>query len=328
MARVLIAYGPTKIGRDRQGKPRLEEHILSTVRDVEQALHEKGHRTEKAALRRDPRPFVGAVKRFRPDVLFNLCEQVGGDASLERNAVALFEMLRVPFTGNPLMALGMCQQKALTKRLLRSARIPTPEFGLVEMGGKLDGPFALPAIVKPALSDGSLGITARSVVKSMHALHGRVEHVHRRFGQAALVERFISGREVQVALLGNERPRILPAAELSYRGLPRRMPRICSYSAKWSPGSAYYRHTNPVIPAKLPDRARRRVLQAALDTFRLFGLRGYARIDFRVRRDVPFVIDVNPNPDISADAGLARAARHARLTYGDLIDAIVRLALE
>ena len=142
------------------------------------------------------------------------------------------------------------------------------------------------------------------------------------------MERYLTGREIQVALLGNDRPRILAVAELSYRGLSRRVPRICTYSAKWHTQSDYYRHTNPVIPAPVAPKVRRRIADSATETFRLMGLRGYARVDFRMRQDEPYVIDVNPNPDISPDAGFAKAARYARMTYADAIEAITRLALE
>jgi len=328
MARVLVAYGPTRVGRDRAGQERLEQHILSTVGDVSLALRDKGHKVETAALRRDPRRFLTFARRFRPDVLFNLCEGIAGDASLEKNAAALFELGRWRLTGNPCLALAMCQEKALTKRLLRAARIDTPDFVPVPPGEELTEHFELPAIVKPIRADGSLGISRRSVVKTVGALRQRIGWVHRRFAQTALVERYVAGREFQVALIGNGNPEVLAVAELSYAGLPKELPRICSYSAKWHPYSAYYKHTNPVVPAEIPDALRRRLEVAATRAFQLLGLRGYARVDFRMGPRRPQVIDVNPNCDISADAGLARAARHAGLGYADLCDRIVQLALE
>jgi D-alanine-D-alanine ligase len=328
MARVLIAYSPTRLGKDRAGKPCIETHILSTVEQVEAALVEKGHRVERAALQRDVTRFLGRARRFRPHVVFNLCEQVGGDARLEKNAVAIFELARLPFTGNGCLALALCLEKAMAKRILKVWRLATPEFVVVAPGEEV-GEFPMPAIVKPSRADGSLGITARSVVKSAQKLAARVQYVHRRFHQPALVERFIAGREFQVALLGNGDPRVLAVAELSYAGLPKNMPRIVSYSAKWRPVSSYYRHTNAMLPAKVSPKLRRRLEQAALSAFHLLGLRGYARVDFRMGRSGgPQIIEVNPNPDISPDAGLCRAAAHAGLSYADLIDRIVELALE
>jgi len=328
MIRVLVAYSPTRLGRDKAGRPRLEQHILSTVADVTGALKEAGYRVETAALGRDPRRFLAVARRFRPKVVFNLCEGVAGAADLEKNAAALFELVRLRCTGNGCLALAVCLEKAMTKRLLRAARIDTPEFLAVPPGQEPEGHPGLPAIVKPALADGSVGITARSVVKTQAALRRRVQHVHRRFRQPALVERYVAGREFQVAMVGNQQPEVLAVAELSYRGLPRSLPRICSFSAKWNPASPYYRHTNPLLPAPVPETLRHRLVTAATRVWHVLGLRGYARVDFRVRRHRPFVVDVNPNCDISADAGLARAARHAGMTYAQLCDRIVRLALE
>jgi D-alanine-D-alanine ligase len=327
VAKVLIAYSPHRLGRDRGGRPTLETHILSTVQDVETALLEKGYRVERAALQRDLRRFLARARGFKPDVVFNLCEHVGGDTSLEKNAVAVFEIARLRCTGNGSLALALCLEKAMTKRVLRAHRVATPDFTLVPQGGSLEE-FSLPAIVKPARADGSLGITARSVVKSKHALRNRIQYVHRRFGQSALVERFVAGREFQVSLIGNSEPQVLAVAELSYAGLPKHVPRICSYSAKWVPMSEYYKCTTPVLPARVGEAQRRALETAALKAFRILGLSGYARVDFRMGRGQPQIIEVNPNPDISQDAGLTRAALHAGMSYADLVDRIVGLALE
>jgi len=327
MARVLIAYGTHRLGKDSSGQPSLEMHILSTVAEVESALVEKGHRVDRAPFARDPRRFWARAKRLRPNVIFNLCEQVSGDCTLEKNAAAVFELGRFHYTGSQQLTLALCQDKALTKSLLKSARIPTPSFAVVPVGETLEE-FALPAIVKPTRTDGSLGITARSVVKSKQALRRRIQYVHHRFKQPALVERFVVGREFQVALLGNQNPEVLAVAELSYAGLPKHVPRICSYSAKWRPMSDYFRFTTPVLPAPVSASLKRRLEESALAAHRLLGLRGYARVDFRADRGGPQIIEVNPNPDISHDAGMTRAALHAGMSYPDLCDRIVQLGME
>jgi D-alanine-D-alanine ligase len=328
MARVLIAHQPARVVRVEDGHPAMETSILSAVRDVEAALREREHVVERVTITRELAALQRTVRRFRPQVIFNLCERINNDGQLEKNATALYEILGKPYTGNGPLPLGLCQRKSLAKQILRAAKIPTPEF-LVASDQNLDTlHFQLPAIVKPLYEDGSSGITMRSVVKSATALRSRVGFVHRKFRQPALIEAFIAGREFQVALLGNTSPQILAVAQLSYRGLPRKYPKICSYSAKWDPKSRYYTHTNPVIPAGIPVPLQARIEHLAIEVFKLFDLRGYARIDLRVRGGKPYVIDINPNPDISADAGFARAARSAGLSYPDLINRIVELAQE
>lgn len=321
MARVLIVHQPDR----RAANGSIETSILSAVRDVEAALLARGHTVAKATVTRDFASLQRAIRRHRPAAIFNLCERINNDPRLEKNAIALFEILGIPFTGNGSLALGLCQRKSLAKQLLKSAKIPTPPY-VVADEPETELHFKLPAIVKPVWEDGSSGITMRSVVKSQKALRSRVRYVHRRFHQPALVEAFVSGREFQISLIGNREPQILAIAQLSYRGLPRRLPRICAYAAKWDPKSKYFIHTNPLVPAKIPRALEARIEQLARDVFGLFELRGYARIDIRERGGKPYVIDINPNPDISADAGFARAAAAAALPYPDLIDRVVELA--
>jgi D-alanine-D-alanine ligase len=328
MARVLIAHQPERAMRAEDGSPAMEKSILSAVRDVELSLRAHEHLVEKATITRDLAAFQRTIRRFRPHVIFNLCEQINNDARLEKNAIALFEILDKRFTGNGSLALGLCQRKSVAKQILRCARVPTPEFIVASAENADSLHFPLPAIVKPLHEDGSSGITMRSVVKSLKALRSRVNYVLRRFRQPALVESYIKGRELQVSLLGNRVPQILAVAQLSYRGLPAKYPKICSYSAKWDPTSRYYSHTTPVVPADITPKLQARIEELATNVFKLFDLRGYARIDLRVRGGKPYVIDINPNPDISADAGFARAARAAGISYADLINRIVELAQE
>lgn len=326
--KVLIAQGGQPATRNGSGKLRLDRNILGTVLDVEKCLLKKGCVVERARLTSNPSSFIRHFYAFKPDVVFNLVEDVAGDATKEKSAVGLLELLGAPFTGNGNLPIAVCLNKAMAKRILLTASLPTPAFRVVVAPGDADLDFSYPAIVKPLREDGSLGITAQSVVRSRAQLARRVAYVRDNFRQPALVEKFIEGREFQVSLLGNKRPRVLAVSELSYEGLPAGLPKIVTYSAKWHTESKYYRHTTPVVPARAEPSLIRKLKAIALGAWEIFELRGYARVDFRVGRDKPYVVDVNPNPDISADAGLAKAARHAGLSYPDLIDRVVRLALE
>lgn len=328
MPRVLIAYSPKKVYCDKAGNPKLEHNILSTVLDVEACLKRSGHTVTRAGLNKDPTKFINEFFRFRPDVIFNLCEEVDGDARKEKSAAAFYELLSVPFTGNGALPLALCLNKAMTKRVCRAASIPTPPFTMIENPEDTEIPFPFPAIVKPLREDGSLGITARSVVTTPARLTRQVRYIRKNFKQPSLVEAYIDGREFQVALLGNADPDILAVAELSYKGLPSSLPKIVTYAAKWTRASRYYQHTNPIVPAKVDRKLKRKLKDMSCKLFDIFDLRGYARVDFRLQDDQPYVIDVNPNPDISSDAGLAKAARHAGLSYTKLIDRVVELAMK
>ena len=328
MTRVLIAYSARRIYYDREHKPQLDCNILGTALEVEQALLSSGFIVKRAGISRNPTPFIRELQRFRPHAVFNLCEDVGGDTAKEKAVAALFGLLNVPFTGNGVLPLSICQNKAFTKRILKTAAVPTPPFAVLDDEEDTDLPFNFPAMVKPLREDGSVGITARSFVTNHKRLVERIRYIRNNFRQPAIVEKYVAGREFQVSLLGNRRPTILAIVELLYTGLPRNLPRICTYSAKWTTNSRYYKHTIPRIPARINEKLEKRISEMSRKIFDVFHLRGYARIDFRVARNKPFVIDINPNPDISPDAGFARAAQWAGLPYPDLAKRLVELAME
>jgi D-alanine-D-alanine ligase len=183
--------------------------------------------------------------------------------------------------------------------------------------------------VKPANEDGSAGITEDSVVADLAGLRRQVKWLRDGFRQDSLVEEFVDGREFNVGVLGNgtaaDPHRSLPPAELVYRN-PRW--RLCTYESKWNATHPSYAEIAPVCPAFASPETTARLSEITLACARIFGLSGYARVDFRMNAEGElFVLEVNPNPDISPDAGMARAARAAGLTYTDLLLEILRLGL-
>jgi len=320
MLKVLIVYNSSRIS--------LDLNILSTVNEVEKCLLNLGYHVSRVPISSNLEMFARKIKSKRPDVIFNLCEAVGRDSTKEKSVAAIYELLRIPFTGNSSLALGICHDKALTKTILKSLHIPTPDFKVVKDTNNDFTTFEFPAIVKPLHEDGSCGITAHSFIKNQLMLERRVKYILHRFKQPALVEKFIGGKELQVSILGNKNPEVLAIAEMSYAGLPKKLPKIVTYSAKWHPTSVYYKHTNPLIPARINPNVEKKIIAMSKKIFEEFNLRGYARIDFRLSRDKPHVIDINPNPDISSDAGFAKAGAYAGFTYQQIIGKIVALALE
>jgi D-alanine-D-alanine ligase len=173
--------------------------------------------------------------------------------------------------------------------------------------------------------DASHGIDTDSVVQDEAAARRRAALVCERYGPRAIVEEFVDGRELNVAVaLG----RVLPLAEVDWR-LPEGVPRVLGYAEKWDEESEAYARTSIVCPARIDDALASRVRAVALAAFDAVGARDYARVDVRVdARGEPFVLEVNPNPDISPGAGLARAARVAGWSYDDFIQRIVQVAEE
>jgi D-alanine-D-alanine ligase len=187
-----------------------------------------------------------------------------------------------------------------------------------------------PLIVKPAREDASVGITRDSVVWTREALEQRVAYVLSRYHQPALVERYIDGREIYVSMLGSPDgvTQVFPFYEIDFSEMPADRPRIVSFEGKWVETSDEYRGTKPVRCENLSPELRARIAAAALGAFDTLELRDYARVDIRLAADgVPYVIDVNPNCDLSDVAGgFSKAAKAAGLSYEQVILRIVELA--
>lgn len=328
--RVAVVFTPVEESlKDVPAQMYDEMNLAVSAREVLQALVSEGHAVRKIRFGADLPAFADALREFGADAVFNLSECPMDSAQKEPHGAAFLELLGLPYTGNGPLPLSVCNNKALTKHLLSSFGIPTPAFRLYATPRNGRPGLRFPLIVKPACEDGSAGITEESVVDDAKAMHRRIEHVVGTYRQEALVEEFIGGREFNVAVLGNgtrDDPfRALPPAELVYRN---RQWRVCSFESKWDERHPAYREIAPECPARIPEPLRARLCRLAVRCAERFQLSGYARIDFRMGRGGKlYVLEVNPNPDISSNAGLARAARTAGLSYEALIGEILRLGL-
>lgn len=290
---------------------------------VEQALRPK-HEVVCLAISFD---LAEALINYDPGlwVVFNLLEGLGDRADLEAEAAAILARLGYRYTGSPPETLALCLNKAQTKRVLESKGIPTPAYQICkDRGNRLTVP--LPAMVKPVAEDASLGIDDGAVVTTYEQLRQRVSYILDTYQEPALVEEFIDGREFNIGLWGNGQPRCLPLAEIDYSGITDPLRRICSYAAKWEPEREEYHLTPVTCPAKVEGRLAKRIRSVAIAAYETLGCRGYARVDMRVRDGQPFVLEVNPNPDISPDAGFARAALAAGYSYQEMVERIADLA--
>ena len=185
-----------------------------------------------------------------------------------------------------------------------------------------------PLLVKPAFEDASVGIENESIVINSKQLRKRIEHVLKQFNQPALVEEFIEGRELNIAVMGDKKLRVLPISEIDFSAMPDHLHNIVSYQAKWDPHHESYHKTIPICPASLPKNIEKRAKEVAFKAFKVMGCRDYARVDIRLSKDNKlFVLEVNPNPDITEGAGFMRSAQHAGMTYAQALKRIVKYAL-
>ena len=308
-------------------------HELLARADVEHVAHAvaaalEGHDVALLPVEADLSRLRRRLEEFRPDCAFNLCESLLNDGRLESAVPLVLELMDMPFTGSTADALGRAVEKHELNQLLRARGVPAPAGQLfTSADARCELPF--PLMVKPAREDGSIGISARSLVRSEGELRGAVEEVLTVLRQPCLVEQYVDGREFAVSLLGGPEPDVLPLSEIDFSLLPPGAPRLVCYRAKWDLESAECKGTVPRTDPDLPDALRSRIRDAARAAFRIAGLRDYGRVDLRVSADgVPWVIDVNPNCDLSPDAGFARAARAAGIEFPQLVRRLVAMALQ
>ena len=333
--RVLILHNVPPEGAARGAWRESDEGVLAEVGAVAVALERLGfeHRTIGVAGLRD----VASVLAAAPEpVVFNLVESFIGAPAEVNYVPALGRAFGKACTGSDTPCLVAALDKGRTKTILRAAGLPCPPGVVVPVGERVrsadlsPGPF----IVKPCTSDASEGIDARSVVAGPGAALTRaVRRVHEEVGQDALVEAFIVGRELNVSLLERGGAvAVLPLAEIDFSAFPPGRPRLVDYAAKWLVDSFEYRSTPHIIPAPLPIVRAREVRRLALGAWRALGCRDYARVDFRLdRRGRPWIIEVNPNPDISPDAGFdagfSAALGAVPISYADFVAAVIENAL-
>ncbi|MDH3268966.1 MAG: ATP-grasp domain-containing protein [Ignavibacteria bacterium] len=269
------------------------------------------------------------LNKEKPDVIFNFIEIYKENSRLEMNIVGIYELLGIPYTGAPALALANCQNKILAKRLLSSGGIRIPRFYIVSAkSGRYVHNLNYPLLIKPAFEDASVGIENESIVNNSKQLRKRIEYVLKHFQQPALVEEFIEGRELNVAVMGDKRLRVLPISEIDFSAMPDHLHNIVSYQAKWDPHHESYHKTIPICPAPIPKNIEKKAKEIAFKAFKVMGCRDYARVDIRLAKDNKlYVLEVNPNPDITEGAGFMRSAEYSGMTYAQALKRIVKYAL-
>jgi len=318
------AVGPDARPDERDG--------LVQVEAVSRSLRRLGHATAAVGVTLDLAAGAGAIATERPKVVFNLVESPAGRGRFIHLATALLDSIGVRYTGARTEAMFLTSNKPLAKRILRAHGIRTPPW-LVPGSSPAEGP-PLPGrfMVKSVWEDASLGLDDGAVVAASDAdeLRAAIRARRPRLGGQAFAEAYVDGREFDLALLaGDERVEVLPPAEICFDAFPPGKPRIVSYSAKWHEQSFEYHHT----PRRFDfpprdDRMLAELKRIAAQCWELFGLCGYARVDFRVDADgVPWVLEVNANPCLSPDAGFVAAAQRAGLSYEQVVARILDAAL-
>lgn len=338
--KVLVCYNsPASVYKIYSGKPReadshpqedlSESSFMREMDLIQSSLKKYYNKIELLAISHDVRENIRSIRKIAPDVVLNFVESVEGIASFEAFHAGLYPLIGVAYTGNSPQTLGNCLDKSFTKKILSAHGVKTPKFMVLSPGKRIvqkSFPLSFPVITKLLKEDASIGISENSVVDSFETLSKQVSFLRKNYKQDIIIEEYIDGRELNVAILGEK---VLPISEISFKKLPADLPKIVTYEGKWMAESIYYKGTNGVCPAKLSARVQKKAGEVALESFKALDCRDYARVDIRLAQDgTPYVIEVNPNPDISSDSGFFRAAKVSGLDYPKMLHTIITLALK
>ncbi len=314
---------------DVSGLPDQRVGEMKTEYDVVQALTKLGHTVFKLGVTDDLREIRNTLEREKPHLVFNLLEEFRGEAIFDQNVVAYLELLGIPYTGSNPRGLLLARDKALSKQLLSYHRIRVPKFAVFPLGRKVKRPRRLefPLIVKALDEDSSIGISQASIVQDDEKLVERVAFVHEKVRSNAIAEQFIPGRDVYVAVLGNDRLLVLPPQELVFKHKEHDDQRIATEKAKHD--IAYQEKWGIDVTTSKELTGDRTITQLCKRIFRTLRLEGCARLDFRQDTDGQlWFLEANPNPDIARYEELACAAEATGMSYEDLIQRIVSYGVQ
>ncbi len=308
-----------------------EEPDWRTEGHVVNALKALGHEVHLGAIYKNPRDVIELVERRQPDIVWNFVQTFHNTRYFESHIAGVLELCRVPYTGCGHRALMLCQDKALSKKILKHHRVQVPPF-LVSRRSQpmksLRGTI-FPVMVKPLAEEGGVGISRDSFAETEEQALSRAAFLHERLKQDVIVERYVSGREIYVGLLGNDRIKVLPPRELKFTKVPEGEPKFASFKAKWDEGYRERWGIHSTFPDDLSETLQRSIATVAKRVFRALQMRGFGRIDLRLTEEGKIVVvEANPNPEIAQGEDIAEAAAKVGIPYDELIQRIVVLGLD
>jgi len=307
---------------NRVGQPCPEVYAEKTIEAVAGSLRSFGH--EVAILEGDTTLFASLAAFLPPDgqgrpsgLVFNMAYGIQGECRYT-HVPAFLEAAGIPYTGSGPFGHALALDKVVTKTLMIDAGVPTPAYAVLRSPSQGYGNLRFPLVVKPRHESTSFGL---ALVHDELELWRAVQDIVARYQQDALVEEYIDGREVAVALLGNDPVECLPIVEQDFGGRARR---IVTWEDKFHKVAD---EPAKICPAPIDDALARKLREISVDTFRACHLRDYARVDIRLdSRGRPYVLEINSMASLGATGSYVLAATSAGYTYPDLVERIVQVA--
>ncbi|HSE99181.1 MAG TPA: ATP-grasp domain-containing protein [Blastocatellia bacterium] len=306
-----------------------ERELWRTEYDVVSTLRDMGHEVWPVGVRNELDHIREAMDEHNPHIAFNLLEEFGGYPLFDQHVVSYLELRKQKYTGCNPRGLTLTHDKALTKKILAYHRIDVPRFAVFPINRKVKRPGRLrfPLFVKSVSDEGSVGIAKASVVSDEERLKERVEFIHKQNQTYAIAEEYIEGREIYVGVIGNNKLQAYTPWELRMTKLAEGAPNIATAKVKWD--VAYQKKIGlETRPADLDPRMKSMLERLSKRIYRILGLSGYARVDYRVTEEGKiYVLEVNPNPQIARDEDFADSAEHVGVKYEELLQKIITLGL-
>lgn len=301
---------------------RTEYDVVCTLRGMGHEVRPVGVGSELGVIRE-------AVEDYKPHVAFNLLEEFDGYPLFDQHVVSYLELKKQKYTGCNPRGLTLTHDKALANKILTYHRIHVPRFAVFPVNRNVRRPNRLkfPLFVKSVSDEGSVGIAQASIVRDDEKLKERVNFIHRQNETPAIAEEYIEGREVYVGVIGNQRLQAYTPWELVMTNLPDGAPNIATDKVKWD--VEYQKKVGLVTqPAVIEEQTRKEFERLSKRVYRILGLSGYARIDYRLTAEGRiYLLEVNPNPQIAHQEDFADSAEHCGVTYEALLQKIVTLGM-
>lgn len=297
-----------------------EANILATLKKL-------GHAAKPMGLHDDLQLLIYELRLNRPDLVFNLSEAFRGNRKFEPHIASIYELLEIPYTGSPPEALSLCKNKSLAKKILAFHGIAVPKFLVSRKAAPLKSlaDLQFPVFIKPMNLEASEGISQLSFAGNLADAIERVQFLHSKYETDVIVEEYIEGRELYVGVVGNEKLSVFPPRELFFREVPDGEPKFASFKAKWD--DAYRKKWGiRTGHASLSETDLANITEICKKAYRALGLRGYGRIDLRLKPTGEcYCLEANPNPSVEKEGDFAQSALKSGLSYEELISKIVSL---